>query len=97
MSDIETIAGVQRVAACQHHDSDAGSLFACGGKLVVDNLAAGGEREPQVTIGDASDVDRHLGASRNSEEAREAVDHRRRGQDLGSKVGELLDDAGRGQ
>jgi hypothetical protein len=39
-------------------------------------------------------MDGHLGTSRNSEEAREAVDHRRRGQDLGSKVGELLDEAG---
>jgi hypothetical protein len=40
-------------------------------------------------------MDGHLGASRNSEEAREAVDHRRRGQDLGSKVGELLDEGRR--
>jgi hypothetical protein len=62
MSDVETIAGVQRVPAGQHHDPDAGSLFACRGNLVVHNLAAGGEREPQVTVGDASDMDGHLGA-----------------------------------
>jgi len=59
MSDIEAIAGLQRITACQHHDPDAGSLFACGSKLVVDDLAAGGEREPQVTVGDASDMEGH--------------------------------------
>jgi len=41
-------------------------------------------------------VDGHLGASRNSEEAREPVDDGRGCQDLGAEVGELLDHDGSG-
>ena len=60
------------------------------------NLRDGASGQAEIAVG-APDMDGHLGASRNSEEAREAVNHRRRGQDLGSKVGELLDEVGRGR
>jgi hypothetical protein len=90
------IAGVERIAARNHHDRNPVCLLGCRRHLAVEDVIAIGEGQAEVAVG-APDMDGHLGASRNSEEAREAVDHRRRGQDLGSKVGELLDEVGRGR
>jgi hypothetical protein len=90
------VAGVERVAARDHHDRNPVRLLGCCRHLAIEDVITIGEGQAEIAVG-APDMDGHLGASRNSEEAREAVDHRRRGQDLGSKVGELLDEAGRGQ
>jgi hypothetical protein len=90
------VASIERIPARQHHNADAVCLLGGRRHLAVEDVIAIGEGQAEIAVG-APDMDGHLGASRNSEEAREAVDHRRRGQDLGSKVGELLDEVGRGR
>jgi hypothetical protein len=89
------VTGIKRVAGCDHHDRDPVRLLRCRRHLDVEYLISIGEGEAQVTNA-GSNVDRHLGAPRNSEQARQAVDLGRGGKDLSGEIGELLYGAGRG-
>jgi len=95
MPAAQGVAGIERISGCDHHDGNPVRLLWGCGKLVVDNLAAGGEREAQIAVDDAPEYGPASRTSPDAEQLRQSVHRGRGGEDLGADVGELLDEGRR--